>query len=340
MSWTSQREITAPDFTAGRDRQIALPKENVVRGLQSILDYSVVVTGGSGAGAPLADAAHRTHDVVHVERKGIPIHHVKGHTLGRIVKLLRPAEWPQADASDDAAATYSDLKARVYVPFYPLRVHEELARQFGLSTRRQNAINFHVKWGEAADLFNQDVDFTSAAFGGSEAPKLIEEMRKGVTEDPASKWGVVSYRHIEKVFSSDQQLAIQLEHLTPGTFVARIFVEVFNEGSGDSLHQYADDVATQGRLRMNGANEFEEFDVTDIQARNKAEYGLASVETGVFCLDFAEDGNVLPGQIPVVRDGERPTLYLDVDYTGANGEHKVVVTTETLMVPPAWLGAS
>lgn len=334
FAWIGHREIEAPDFSAGKDRSVALPKEKVTQGILSKLDYDFTVTGGTGAGDVLGDAAFRTHDVVHVERAGRAIHHVLGQTLGTIEQMMFEEQHPQTSPTTDAAGTETDRVARVYIPFFVPRAIG--GDQFALWTKRDTPINVHVKGGQAQDLLTRAADGV-ASFANDELT-FIEDYLQNVEGVPAAGWGIYTLRHITKVITADQTgLRIPLDHLIQGNPLARIYIEAQNQGSSDRQHQFADDIVTRIRFRMNGTDEFEEIDAAEVQARNKVVYGLSSVLAGRYCLDFCEDMRVEPGAIPVVGRGETPAMYLDVDYTGANNEHRVVVTTEQLLYPSSWL---
>ena len=147
--------------SAGSVSTLQLPRNFNYRSLICRLAGSVIVSGGSGAGAPHVYGAYRAISKIEVIANGrdtlisvAPEHLQILNTIdyGTVPVFLNP--------TNDTAATYS-FNCSFVVPFEvrrSVRPIDTLLPSAGLST-----LDLKVTWGAGADMFTGSVDFTSAA---------------------------------------------------------------------------------------------------------------------------------------------------------------------------------
>ena len=321
MTRQGMRAVEAPSFAEGKTRGVTLQERHVLSMLLLRTGYDFDVSGGSGAGDILSDAAYRVAQEITVQADGSPLHNVNGHTLGKIQKLLGREEYSQTDPTTDAAGTSeADRESFIPIPFsmpYSKRPHE-----FGLPTPTAKA-RLLVKWLSGGDL----VDGEDGAIALSNVdPDLYEVPIYGVPAEPYSKWGAVSIRKIEKDVVSDGQITVDFDHLTNGQELRLVIIEGMAQGANADEFLYNDSVVTDvGPLDIANQEEFESVPFSVLQQRNKVAYQLSALETGVGILDAAEDRETGRGELWTVRGSQRPFLKLDV--AKQTNDTKVIVTT-------------
>lgn len=321
MPRLGMRKIPAPDFTEGRREEKQVQKRNVVAMYLLRIGYDWNVSGGTGVGSILSDAAYRILRTVTVQTGGRPLHSVRGHTLGKIVKLFFPQEYASTDPTSLAAgATETGRETEIPIPFFmPWSVNPS---EFGLPTPVADA-RVIIDGAEADELAtgeDGDPSFTNVE------TELNERPYEGVPAQPYAKWGAMGVRHVTRAVNQDGTLSIDLDHLNRGQELRAVIVEGFSGKSASEEFQYDDAVVEEiGPLDIDGAEEFEAVRASTLQNVNKVDYELASKETGVYVLDAAPNGRTMRGELWRVRGAEKP--FLDLKVTKQSGDCQVVVTT-------------
>lgn len=318
--YIGKRSIKPPTFSEGAQTSEALRRENVVKMYLLRVVYDVVLTGGTGAGAPFADAAYRLLRSVQINVGGTLIH-ANGHTLGKIVKLFFPALYPQTDPTDDSAGTETGREAYIPIPFFmPWSMDPD---EFGFpSAQAQGTIL--PTWANAAELFTTDADFTASEIQNA-VVNLYEHYYIGAKRPPMSFSGL-QIRRKELAVDSSGSPQLSLDHLRKGQELRAVILEGFAGGSGGQRYDYNDDVLAEIRLDLNGRDVVEATPFSVLQADNVVEYELSARETGVaVAFDAATDKRTRFGDLPVVSSEEPPTLYLST--SKETGDCKVVATT-------------
>ncbi|NIP59758.1 MAG: hypothetical protein GWM92_15745 [Gemmatimonadetes bacterium] len=320
------RTQTAPDFVEARRKEEPIKARNLVSYHLLRTQYDWDVTGGTGAGDVLSDAAYRVAREITIQAGGRPLHHFRGHTMGKIVALFFPEEFAQTDPSDDAAGiNETGRESIIPIPYYMPWAF--LQDEFALPTRDADA-RILVDWAAAAELVdgedgapviqNVTTELLEAALFGVELPN-------GQTP-PSEFWGAVSLRHTVKAVTQDGTITVDLKWLENGQELRLVMVEGMAKGANNDEYLHDDLVVEKvGPLDIDGVEEFEEVDSGPLQNRNKVEYERSALETGVYVLDAAEDKRTQRGDIWLVRGEEKPTLDLQVSKQA--NDTRVVVTT-------------
>lgn len=318
--YIGKRKIQAPDHSEGSVTSEALRRGNVVKQYILRTQYGTTIDDGSGAGAPFADAAYRLLRSVQINVGGTLIH-VNGHTIGKLVRLFYPALFPQADPTDDAAASETDLESLIPIPFF--MPHSLDPNEFGFPSGKADG-SIITSWANAEELFDTDADFTGSSIDDPEV-ELYEHYYIGHGRDPMDFSGL-QIRRQELAVDSSGSPQLDLSHLRNGQELRMVLLEAFAGGSGGIRHNYDDDVLTEVRLELNGEDVVEATPFSVLQADNVVDYDLSSRETGVVvAFDAATDMRTTFGSLPVIRGAEKPTLYLKT--AKQTGDCKIVATT-------------
>lgn len=315
------RKIEAPDFEEGSTTGVPILPRHVVSYLLLRTLYDFDVTGGTGSGDILGDAAFRVPAEITVQADGSPLHNFDGRTAGVLQRLFGTEEYAQTDPTTDAAGTSeADRESVVPIPFF--MPHSKNPDEFALPTPRAKA-RLQVRWMNAGELVDgEDGDVAVS----NVAPELYEAPVYGVPAEPYAKWGAVSIRKTTKDVGQDGEVTIKLDHLTNGQELRMVLVEGLAKGTNDDEYLHDDAVVTEvGPLDIDDREEFEAVDFAVLQNRNKVEYGLAALETGVAVLDAAEDRRTSRGELWLVSGDQSPFLKLRV--AKQTNDTKVVVTT-------------
>lgn len=327
MARKGMRVQDAPDFVAGKRKEVAITPENVVSYHLLRTEYDTSVAGGSGAGSVLGDAAYRLPKVITIQAGGRPLHHVNGHTIRRIVQAFYPEEFAQTDPADLSAGG-GDTARESLVPIPYFLPYSKTPDEFALPTTRAKPRAL-VDWGSGPDLVDGEDGVVSLSNVETE---LIEVPLYGVTlpngqAPPPDFYGVVSIRHTVKEITQDGTPTVKLDWLEEGQEIRAVIVEGMAKDDANNDEFLHDDrvVEKVGPLQVAGTEEFEQVDAGVIQNRNKVTYQRGSLLTGTYILDAAEDRRTGPGDLWTVAGEKDPTL--DLQVAAQTNDTQVVVTT-------------
>lgn len=327
MARKHRRSLEAPQYSAGQRRPRTMEQGNVVARylLRTVYDYDM--TGGSGAGGVRADAAFRLVNELSVNLPGgegpRAVVNVYGHTLYKILKLLEPALLTQLHPSAVAASTDEDGRRSVIpIPFHVLRSLSPY--EFALPTMHAGRPELVVTWGNPADLFTDAIDGVPSF--SNVVPTVIEERLEGAGAEPTeiARRGLHFIRKYRKEITQAGDTVVDLEQLA-GYEIVRIFVQARDTGAGGG-YEDSDSLVNTVELEVNGTEIIEALPWDLLQAVNAEQYQLSSAESGVVCLDAAEDMRTERGQLWPVNPPRDPRVKLNVDAPTGSGE--VIVTVE------------
>lgn len=277
-----KRRLGAVNYiSAGSTSRIELPRNYNYRSLICRIAGSVVVSGGSGAGAVHALAAYKAIRRIEIVVDG-------RDTLMSVdpaaLSIINRADYgcvPSAsNPSNDAAATYT-FNASFIIDFQTKRGKNPIDTIFpaaGLTT-----FDMVITWGAGADMFTGAVDFTSAAIQTTStlAVQTFEEI------GDASK--VVG--GVKKLFTSDKEITasgsnFQVE-IAEGNLIQNLLLhfkdaEVPSDGILNDLSLEA------------GTEVFQKWLSDDeILDYNKLQFGLETSLSGFMFIDFLDSDGFL-----------------------------------------------
>jgi len=271
-----KRRLGSLNYTqSGSVSTLELPRNFLYRKILCRLAGSVIVSGGSGAGAPHVRAAYKAISRVELIANGrdtiINLPAEAFEVFNRIDYGTAPSA---AHPSNDAAATYSfnasfiiDLAMKRGV-----RPIDTLFPALGLST-----LDLKITWGAGADMFTGAVDFTSAAI--QTTTELAVESFEEIGEVPK---GLA----INKTFVIDRVITAASTNL-------QIQIPTGNTYRGFLLHTNSDNVAVDtmidGVSIESGTVVYQKWlSVEELIDYNKLQYGLESALVGYYNVDFMD----------------------------------------------------
>lgn len=315
------KRITAPAFTSAGRTEVEIKHRNLLSSLLLRVAYTWTVTGGTGAGTVFPDAAHRLVRLITLYKGGKAFFTVRGHTLGKMLKLFGTEEYSQTVPSDDAAAAYTGVSF-IEIPLYML--HSLLADEFSMPPDPNNPIRAVIDWAGPDDL-TYDHDYTSAAFSNVS----VELFEQSLLDTP-HLGGIVLVRKFEKDVAAAGDLTFELANgLNPGEELRWIILESFEGGASGIEYQHSSDIIETIRIEANGQDEYEEVSFEAVQQLNKKDYALSSLETGVAVWDAAEDKRTGRGELLTL--GRNHDLKIPLTVAAGTGDTKVVLTTVSVV---------
>lgn len=314
------------EYSAGRRTSEQLNQRNIVTRYIVRVTGTLVVTGGTGAGTVREDAPGRILAALRILGSSQTIQSWTGRTLWLVQRLFGAAELPQVLPADDIAGS-TEIDIRLAVPMHMLR--SLTPNQTAFPTAAVASPRIDTDWAPLTEIFD----------GGDATGVRLDNPRVEIYEDkllglPADARGPGRF---ERPFVYSMERAVNaavtgslfdMDVVVPGSRLRMLIIEAFAGGAGGGGFDPSDDVLTELSLRLNGVEEYSGIPFSEIQAANKAEYGLAAVQTGVGIIDFAEDMYTAGDALPRVEGLQRPQLVYDA--TPGAGESKFRVTAVTV----------
>lgn len=304
--------------SSGSQTVMNLPRNYNYRSLLCRIAGSVVVSGGSGAGAPHALASYKVVRRLEIVVDGrdtiLSVDPAALSILNRIDYGCVPAA---AHPSNDAAATYT-INASFIIDFQTKRGRNPIDTLFpaaGLTT-----FDLIVTWGAGADMFTGSVDFTSAAIQTTTTLSVTSFEEIG----DASK--VIG--GLKKIFVTDKDITATSTNfqvdIAPGNLIQSIL-----------LHFKDSEVPTDAVLNAvsfeSGTEVYQNWKSDDeILDYNKLAYGLETSLSGFLLLDMLDSDGF---QSEILDTQGLSGLKLVMDVTDAAGTTKVLVYPTEVVVP-------
>jgi len=262
--------------SSGSISTLQLPRNFNYRALICRLAGSVIVTGGTGAGAPHVYGAYKAISKIEVIANGrdtiisiAPDHLQILNTIdyGTVPVFLNP--------TNDTAATYP-FNCSFVVPFEvhrSVRPIDTLLPSAGLST-----LDLKVTWGAGSDMFTGAVDFTSAVIQTSTTLSVqsFEEIGSLPGAVSVSKMYTIS-RTLAASANTNFQVQISVGNLYRGFLVQTNVANVMN------------DTIIDGFSLESGTEVFQKWLTNDeVLDYNKLLYSLETRLIGNHYLDFLD----------------------------------------------------
>ena len=262
--------------SSGSISTLQLPRNFNYRSLICRLSGSVIVSGGTGAGAPHVYAAYKAISKIEVIANGrdtivsvAPDHLQILNTIdyGTVPVFTNP--------SNDTAATYS-FNCSFIIPFEvrrAIRPVDTLLPTAGLST-----LDLKVTWGAGSDMFTGSVDFTSAAIQTSTTLSVqsFEEIGALPGALSVSKIYTIS-RTLAASANTNYQVQLSVGNLYRGFLVQTNVSNVMN------------DTVIDGFSLESGTEVYQKWLSNDeVLDYNKLQYGLETRLVGNHYLDFLD----------------------------------------------------
>ena len=271
-----KRRVGQVNYTqSGSVSTIELPRNFSYRKLLCRLAGSVVVAGGSGAGAPHVRGAYRVISRVELIANGrdtvLSLPAEAFEVLNRIDYGCAPSS---ANPSNDAAATYA-FNASFIIDLAlqrGVRPIDTLFPALGMST-----LDLKITWGAGADMFTGAVDFTSATI--QTTTELVVESFEEIGELPK---GIA----LNKIFMIDRVV-------TAASTNYQIQIPTGNTYRGFLLHTNVDNVPVDTMLDgisiESGTVVYQKWlSIEELIDYNKLQYSLESALVGWYNVDFMD----------------------------------------------------
>lgn len=304
--------------SAGSVSTLQLPRNFNYRSLICRLAGSVIVSGGSGAGAPHVYGAYRAISKIEVIANGrdtlisvAPEHLQILNTIdyGTVPVFLNP--------TNDSAATYS-FNCSFIVPFEvrrSVRPIDTLLPSAGLST-----LDLKVTWGAGADMFTGSVDFTSAAIQTTTTLSVqsFEELGALPGAVSVSKMYTMT-RVLSAAANSNYQVQISVGNLYRGFLVQTNIAGVMA------------DTIIDGFSLESGTEVFQKWLSNDeVLDYNKLSFGLETRLIGNHYLDFLDSDGFM-SEILDTRGMSGLDLILNLAAVAGN----LIIVPNEIIIPQA-----
>ena len=304
--------------SAGSVSTLQLPRNFNYRSLICRLAGSVIVSGGSGAGAPHVYGAYRAISKIEVIANGRDtIISVAPEQL-QILNTIDYGTVPVfLNPTNDAAATYS-FNCSFIVPFEvrrSIRPIDTLLPSAGLST-----LDLKVTWGAGADMFTGSVDFTSAAIQVTTTLSVqsFEELGALPGAVSVSKMYTMT-RALAAAANSNYQVQISVGNLYRGFLVQTNIAGVMS------------DAIIDGFSLESGTEVFQKWLSNDeVLDYNKLSFGLETRLIGSHYLDFLDSDGFM-SEILDTRGMSGLDLILNLAATAGN----LVIVPNEIIIPQA-----
>lgn len=311
------RKIEAPDFSAGNKTSADLKKENIVSAYLLRALYDLTVSGGTGAGSPYADAAHRMASIIRLSAQvggsTVPFVNVRGVTLGLIQELFLATAWPQNPPAEVESET--GLYSQILIPlFMPRSLDPD---EFAFAAPFVSGPLIEVTTANAADLFSGE-DGTPSFDAGAEW-ELYELPLLNAVKNPKLYQGMLINYTEHTITGDESDKELRLPQLRIGDELVRVIVEAEADDAKN------DSIITKIGLTVNGREVMDKVATAIYQGRNVTEYNLSAAKSGVVVFDFAEDQMTGKSQLETITAETGHNL--TVDLSKQSGTNKVRITT-------------
>lgn len=304
--------------SSGSISTLQLPRNFNYRALLCRLAGSVIVSGGSGAGAPHVYGAYRAISKIEVIANGrdtiisiAPEHLQILNTIdyGTVPVFTNP--------TNDSAATYS-FNCSFIVPFEThrsIRPVDTLLPSAGLST-----LDLKVTWGAGADMFTGSVDFTSAAIQTSTTLSVQSFEEIGALPGAVSVSKIYTMtRVLTASANSNYQVQVSVGNLYRGFLVQTNIANVMT------------DTIIDGFSLESGTEVFQKWLTNDeVLDYNKLQYGLETRLVGNHYLDFLDSDGFM-SEILDTRGLSSLDLILNLAAVAGN----LIVVPNEIIIPEA-----
>lgn len=316
-----KRRVGQANYTqAGSVTTIELPRNFSYRKLMCRLAGSVVVAGGSGAGAPHVRGAYRVISRVELIANGRDtILSLPGEAFEVFNRIDYGCAPSSLNPTNDSAATYPfnasfiiDLALKRGV-----RPIDTLFPALGMST-----LDLKITWGAGADMFTGAVDFTSATI--QTTTELVVESFEEIGELPK---GIA----LNKIFMIDRVV-------TAASTNYQIQIPTGNTYRGFLFHTNVDNVPVDTMLDgisiESGTVVYQKWlSIEELIDYNKLQYGLESSLVGWYNVDFMDSDGFI-SEILDARNLSGLDAIINVALPGGT-TRRVVVYPQEVILPAA-----
>lgn len=302
--------------SSGSVSTLQLPRNFNYRSLICRMAGSVIVTGGSGAGAPHVYGAYKAISKVEIIANG---RDTIISVAPDMLQLLNTIDYGTVPAftnpTNDAAATYS-FNCSFIIPFEvhrSVRPVDTLLPSAGLST-----LDLKVTWGAGADMFTGSVDFTTAAIQTSTTLSVQSFEEIGVLPGAVSvsKMYTIS-RVLSASANTNYQVQVSVGNLYRGFLIQTNVGNVMN------------DTVIDGFSLESGTEVFQKWLSNDeVLDYNKLQYSLETRLVGNHYLDFLDSDGFM-SEILDTRGLSNLDLILNLAAVASN----LIVVPNEIIIP-------
>jgi len=302
--------------SAGSISTLQLPRNFNYRALICRLAGSVVVTGGSGAGAPHVYGAFKAISKVEVIANGRDTIISVAPDLLQVLNTIDYGTVPVfTNPTNDAAATYS-FNCSFVIPFEvrrAIRPVDTLLPSSGLST-----LDLKVTWGAGSDMFTGAVDFTTAAIQTTTTLSVQSFEEIGVLPGAVSVSKMYTIgRTLAASANSNYQVQVSVGNLYRGFLVQTNVAGVMA------------DTVIDGFALESGTEVFQKWLSNDeVLDYNKLQYGLETRLIGNHYLDFLDSDGFM-SEILDTRGLSSLDLILNLAAVASN----LIVVPQEIIIP-------
>lgn len=335
-----ERAGKAPEFVSGQETSEPIRQvHSLLAYLDVLVEGSLVITGGSGAGSYHTDAAHRVLRSLAVDYDGGTRIRVQGVDLATMEALFEPQPMVQTFPSSLAAGTYP-ISVLYRIPFLMPFAHQTQRERFALPVKLVDTPLLKIEAGAPGDLTYGATDYSGIAFSGMTV-QVYERPLLGIAPPRVGEYfplllNSTTYRLAGDVSSETHELTGFQG--VPGTRELRaVIATAAAHGAGETDYRASNSILLKLGIHIPGVEKIDPVTASLIQRHNAQVYNRTSVRTGVYVLDAAENQNVAPHELWRLLQGQRPYVTFDADHNGSNGDHIVRFLTISTAgrVPPA-----
>lgn len=307
--------------SSGSVGTIELPRNYNYRKLMCRLSGSVIVSGGSGAGAPHVRAAYKAISRLELIANGRDTIFSLPAEIFEVFNRIDYGCAPSAThPSNDAAATYS-FNASFIIDLALMRGVTPIDALFpaaGLST-----LDLKVTWGAGSDMFTGAVDFTSAA---------IQTTTEFVVETFEETGAIPKGIAINKIFQIDRVLAAASTRY-------QVQIPTGNSYRGFLIHTNVDNVPVDTILdgvSVEAGTVVHQswLSVEELIDYNKLQYGLETALAGFYNVDFMDSDGYLSEILDARNLGSGLDLFMNVALPSGT-TRRIQVYPQELILPAA-----
>lgn len=316
-------------FVEGATESVEIPANTgLISELRHVTDYTYGITGGTGAGAVLGDAAWRLARMIELAAQGggkvATIHRAPGHTFGVINDLFYETPTPQTDPTTITAAASNTCESEIVIPFFVPRSFTPFEALLPAPLAKPV---LSLTYGNAMGLVTQPHDGTPAFSGVTtelHARTHHVSNPKGNIRRPYMQFGTFMVKSRILDVSASGEEPVELTHMQKGEELLAVIIEGLAGGVAKEQYVHSDAVVNTVELEINGVKEMQKNDFARYQALNKETYNLSAVKTGVVVLSAYEDMISSPGQVWTPQTA--PVVNLEYTYSGSL-QDRIVITT-------------
>ncbi len=311
---------SAKPWTAGATIADTVRRRNVVSLYLARFKYGATVAGGTGAGAPYADAAFRLVNKAQVLVGGKPVQVFEG-TDAAILEAFFNAQGKRVqvpipdDTIGDKTGLVTELPIILFMPWsytpdeyaMPTPILDAPSLQFDmlpdlkyLITTARDLTSVTLDAGATLDLYEQPL------FDSGIAPQNHEALRIDRYSQAVTQTG---------------KIVMTLDRLRVGDELRAAFIIARAGGASGYDYVLNDAVISDVRFLLNGLPRPETTEWAVLQNNNVADYGFASKFTGAVVIDAGRDKRTHQGELFQVQTVEKP--YFEINCTKQAGDNKV-----------------